>query len=154
MKFINLGSHVAQDVPRVRFRPSLLDHLLEVAAFLPVLATWIYILYYYRQSGGEVPSDLYQTGGMALFVFILLGVVGYCPIRFINFPFRVGPHNVVIQYLLALRLCRVLNIILCLLHFFIALSGQHTWAHFAGLVCLGLLILSLAGYMALAYSRR
>ena len=153
MKLINLGSHTPQDMPNVRFRPALIDHLLEVAAFLPVLATWIYILYCYRQSDGDIPSDLYETGGMALFVFILLGAVGYFPLRYINFPFRVKPHNVVYQYLLALRLCRVLNIVLCLMHFFIALSGSHAWAHFAGLVCLGLLVLSMAGYMALAYIR-
>ena len=87
MKLINLGSHATQDMPNVRFRSALIDHLLEVAAFLPVLATWIYILYCYRQSDGDIPSDLYETGGMALFVFILLGAVGYFPLRYINFPF-------------------------------------------------------------------
>ena len=107
MKLINLGSRTPQDVPDVRFRPSLIDHVLEGIAFLPVLANWIYILYRYRLSGGDLPSDLYLSGGTALFLFILLGVGGYLPSRFINFPFRVRAHNLVVQYILALRLIRV-----------------------------------------------
>ena len=104
MKLINLGSRVPQDVPNVRFRPALVDHLLELAAFLPVLANWIYILYRYREAGGELPSELYASGVTALIIFLLLGVTGYCPLRYINFPFRVGLHNVAYQCTLALRM--------------------------------------------------
>lgn len=34
MKLINLGSRTPQDVPNVRFRPALIDHLLELASTL------------------------------------------------------------------------------------------------------------------------
>lgn len=154
MKLINLGSHTPQDVPNVRFRPSLIDHVLEGVAFLSVLANWIYIFYRYRLSGGDLPSDLYQSGGMALFIFILLGAVGYCPMRFINFPFRVGRHNVVYQYVLSLRLCRVLNIILCTQFLFFTLSTCHAWVNVGWAVCVVLLLVAFAVYMVLAWRRR
>lgn len=154
MKLINLGSRTPQDVPNIRFHPSLIDHLLEGLAFLPVLANWIYIFYHYRLSRGDLPSDLYTSGGTALFLFLLLGIGGYSPVRFINFPFRVGPHNIVYQYVLALRLIRVMNILLCLMIFFITLSVQYAWANVCSSVCFCLLVIAFAVYMVLAWRRR
>lgn len=154
MKLINLGSHTPQDGLNVRFRHSFIDHVLEGLAFLPVLANWIYILYRYRLSGGDLPSDLYLSGGTVLFLFILLGAAGYCPVRFINFPFRVGPHNLIFQYLLALRLCRVLNIILSTQFLFASLSTYHAWANVGFAVCVVLLLVAFAVYMVLAYRKR
>ena len=154
MKLINLGSRVPQDVSNVRFRPALVDHLLELAAFLPVLANWIYILYKYRQTGGDIPSDLYEAGGTALFLFLLLGACGYCPLRCINFPFRVKPHNVVYQYVLALRLVRVSNIIFCLQFLFVTLSLYYPRATIGCALCIGLFILAFIGYMVLAWRHK
>ena len=154
MKLINLGSRTPQDVPDVRFHPSFIDHVLEGVAFLPVLANWIYILYRYRMSGGDLPSDLYLSGGTALFLFILLGVGGYLPSRFINFPFRVRAHNLVVQYILVLRLIRVVNIIICLQFLFATLSTYHDWANVGFSVCVSLLLATFAGYMLLAWRRR
>ena len=154
MKLINLGSNTLQEVHNFRFRPTRIDHLLELAAFLPVLANWIYILYKYRQSGGDIPSDLYEAGGTALFLFLLLGACGYCPLRYINFPFRVGPHNVAYQCALALRMIRVLNIISCLHFLFVSLLIYHPWAYIGKAVCLGLFILAFIGYMVLAWRHK
>lgn len=154
MKLINLGSRTPQDVPNIRFHPSLIDHLLEGLAFLPVLANWIYIFYHYRLSGGDLPSDLYTSGGTALFLFILMGAGGYLPSRFINFPFRVGPHNLVVQYVLALRLLRVVNVIICTQFFFATLSIYHPWAYAGVAVCVLLLVVTFVVYMVLAWRRR
>lgn len=154
MKLINLGSRTPQDVPNVRFRPALIDHLLELAAFLLVLANWIYILYSYRTSGGDILSEFYEAGGTALFLFVLLGIGGYLPSRSINFPFRVGRHNVAFQYVLALRLVRVVNIILCTQFLFITLSIRHAWANVGATICLVLLFVAFAGYMVLAWRHR
>ena len=57
MKLINLGSRTPQDVPNVRFRPVLIDHLLELAAFLLVLANWIYSVYSSRTSCCDISSE-------------------------------------------------------------------------------------------------
>ena len=104
MKLINLGSHTLQEVNNFRFRPTRIDHLLELAAFLPVLANWIYILYRYREAGGDLPSELYASGVTALIIFLLLEVTGYCPLRYINFPFRVRPHKSAFSLCLAFHL--------------------------------------------------
>ena len=154
MKLINLGSRTVQEVNNFRFRPTRIDHLLELAAFLPVLANWIYILYRYREAGGDLPSELYASGVTALIIFLLLGVAGYCPLRYINFPFRVGPHNVAYQCALALRMIRVLNIISCLHFLFVSLLIYHPWAYIGKAVCLGLLTLVLVGYMVLAWRHK
>ena len=154
MKLINLGSHTLQEVNNFRFRPTRIDHLLELAAFLPVLANWIYILYRYREAGGDLPSELYASGVTALIIFLLLEVTGYCPLRYINFPFRVRPHNVVYQCALALRMIRVLNILSCLHFLFVSLSIYHPWAYIGKAVSLGLLTLVLIGYMVLAWRHR
>ena len=154
MKLINLGSRTTQEVNNFRFRPTRMDHLLELAAFLPVLANWIYILYRYREAGGDLPSELYASGVSALVIFLLLGVTGYCPLRYINFPFRVGPHNVAYQCALALRMIRVLNILSCLHFLFVSLSIYHPWANIGEAVSLGLLTLVLVGYMVLAWRHK
>ena len=119
-----------------------------------MLANWIYILYKYRQTGGDIPSDLYEAGGTALFLFLLLGACGYCPLRCINFPFRMKPHNVVYQYVLALRLVRVTNIIFCLQFLFVTLSLYHPRATIGCALCIGLFILAFIGYMVLAWRHK
>ena len=154
MKLINLGSRTPQEVHNFRFRPALVDHLLELAAFLPVLANWIYILYRYREAGGELPSELYASGVTALIIFLLLGVTGYCPLRYINFPFRVGLHNVAYQCTLALRMIRVLNIVSCLHFLFISLLIYHPWAYIGKTVSFWLLMLTFVGYMVLAWRHK
>lgn len=154
MKLINLGSRTPQEVHNFRFRPALIDHLLELAAFLPVLANWIYILYRYREAGGDLPSELYASGGTALFLFLLLGATGYCPLRYINFPFRVGPHNVAYQYVLALRMIRVTNIIFGVQFLFASLATYHAWANVCFVACVGLLGTAFMAYMVLAWRHR
>ena len=86
-----------------------------------------------------------RRAGWPWFIFLLLFAVGYCPMRFINFPFRVGPHNIIFQYLLALRLCRVLNIILSTQFLFATLSTYHAWANVGFAVCVVLLLVAFAG---------
>ena len=108
----------------------------------------------YTQTGGDIPSDLYEAGGTALFLFLLLGACGYCPLRCINFPFRVKPHNVVYQYVLALRLVRVTNIIFCLQFLFVTLSLYHPRATIGCALCIGLFILAFIGYMVLAWRHK
>ncbi len=154
MKLINLGSRVPQDVPNVRFRPALIDHLLELAAFLLVLANWIYILYSYRTSGGNISSEFYEAGGTALFLFVLLGIGGYLPSRPLTFRFRGGRANVAFQHGLALRLVPAGTIILCTHILFITPSILHSWANVGATICLVLLFVAFAGYMVLAWRHR
>ena len=41
---INLGPYSGQEMPNVRFQPTVLDRILEGTALLIVLVTWISIL--------------------------------------------------------------------------------------------------------------
>ena len=154
MKLFNLGSYSPHGLPNVRFRPVLLDRLLEVAALLPLLANAIYVLSQYRRLGDAFPDDHYASLISAVAVFLLLFGAGYLPLRFVNFPFRVGPHNVVRQYLLALRLVRVLNIVLELMFLFTTLSVLHPWADAAVKGCVVLTCVVLAGYFWMAWRAR
>lgn len=111
---INLGFYSGKDAPEVRFRPMVIDRMLEAAALLVVLATWVGVYWLYVQTEGRLPSYVWVMGGCSVCCFLLVGAAAYLPVRFINFPVRVNERNVGIQYLLAVRLVRVMNILLCL----------------------------------------
>lgn len=112
---INLGFYSGKNAPEVRFRPMVIDRILEAAALLVVLATWVGIYWLYVQAEGRLSSYVWMMGGCSVFCFLLMWVAACLPVRFINFPVRVNERNIGIQYLLAVRLVRVMNIILCLL---------------------------------------
>lgn len=154
MKLIHLGPDAPQNLPNLRFRPAPADHLLELAALLPLLANGIYVLVQWRRLGDALPSDCYTSLLTSLGVFLLLLGAGYLPLRCINFPFRLKPDNVVRQYVLALRLCRAMNIVLSLMFLFITLSALHPWANAARAGCLVLLMVVFAGYFCLAWRAR
>lgn len=155
MKLINLGNRPADDgLPDVRFRPALADYVAEVTALLPVLALWGYVLVC-RLREEAVAPQFYATGGMALGCFVLLFVVSRCSVRHINFPFRVSRRNVAYQYVLALRVCRALNVCIGWMLFFSSfMEAGHRWAGGGFVLSLLLLTVSLAGYTVLAYRHR
>ena len=154
MKLIHLGAYAAPDTLRVRFRPAKVDRLLEGAALLPLLADGAYLFIQYRRLGEAFPSDCFTAFLTFVVVFCALFGAGYAPLRSIRFPFRVGPHNVVRQYLLALRLGRVLNIVLGLMFFFGTLSMTCPWADAAVKGSFALLCVAFAGYYWLAWRGR
>lgn len=154
MKLIHLGPASPQNLPNLRFRPAPADRLLELAALLPLLANGIYVLVQYRRLGDALPSDCYSLLLTALLLFLLLFGAGYLPLNSINFPFRLKPHTVARQYVLALRFCRAINIVLSLMFLFATLAVYHPWADAARAGCLVLLILVFAGYFCLAWRAR
>lgn len=154
MKLIHLGPDAPQNLPNLRFRPAPADRLLELGALLPLLANAIYVLVQWRRLDDALPSDCYTSLLTALLVFLLLLGAGYLPLRFINFPFRLKPTNVVRQYVLVLRFCRAINIVLGLMFLSATLAVFHPWADAARAGCLVLLILVFAGYFCLAWRAR
>ena len=125
MKLIHLGPASPQNLPNLRFRPAPADRLLELAALLPLLANGIYVLVQYRRLGDALPSDCYSLLLTALLLFLLLFGAGYLPLNSINFPFRLKPHTAARQYVLALRFCRAINIVLSLMFLFATLAVFH-----------------------------
>lgn len=148
---INLGSYSGKHCPDVRFCPTLIDRLLEGVALSLVLATWAVIGWLYVQKGESLSSAVWVAGGCSLFVFLLLGGSAYLPIRFINFPVRVTERNVAVQYLLAVRLVRVLNIVLSLVLLARVLAMYYVWGELLFFVSFVLLGLALVGYYVLAF---
>lgn len=148
---INLGSYSGKHCPDVRFCPTLIDRLLEGVALSLVLATWAVIGWLYVQKGEPLSSAVWVAGGCSLFGFLLLGGSAYLPIRFINFPVRVTERNVAVQYLLAVRLVRVLNIVLSLVLLARVLAVYYVWGELLFFVSFVLLGLALVGYYVLAF---
>lgn len=112
---INLGPHSGKNCPNVHYHPGVLDRALEVAALLIVLAIWGCIYWLYTQRGVSHSSEMWISGGLSVLSFVILALSSYAPVRMINFPVRVNEQNIGIQYLLAVRFTRVMNIILGLL---------------------------------------
>lgn len=148
---INLGIYSGKSAPEVRFSPTALDRILEVAALLAVLAVWGGVCWLSVRTEGRLSPDVWMTGGGALLCFLLVGMSAYLPVRHFNFPVRVDARNVAVQYLLAVRLVRVLNVWLCLT-FFLALFREHyAFARIGLLLSLLLLVPVLLVYYLLAF---
>lgn len=155
MRYIKLGNYVAgKDIPDIRYRPSLPERVMEVLALLPVLALWGIVLAW-RLRGVAVDGEWYTTGGLAVVCFVVLLVASHSRMGSIRFPFRITRGNAVRQYVLVLRLCRVLNIIIgCMLFLSPFKEAGCRWAGIGLVVTSVLLGLSLAGYYLLAWRQR
>lgn len=147
---INLGPYSGKNCPDVRFRPTVIDRILEGAALLVVLVTWIGIFWLYAQKGNSLSPDVWMMGGFSVFCFLLLSIAGYLPIRFINFPVRVTERNAGVQYLLAIRLTRVMNVILTLTFLGAAFRDHCAFGRILFFIPLVLMGLAFAGYYILA----
>ena len=112
---INLGPYSGKNCPNVHFQPTIIDRILEGVALLVLLAVWGSVYWLYTSSSGWVSPHIWVTGGAATFAFIIVAACAYAPVRRINFPVRVSERNIGIQYLLAIRLTRAMNVVLGLI---------------------------------------
>jgi len=114
MKIINLGSYSGTAYPDLRFYPSVFDHILEGMAALLLITVWLSAFYFHAnpQVVGVEATYGWMMAGCSLFTFLLLGVSAYLPMRFYGFPFRLTNGNVGVQCMLAVRVVRILNILL------------------------------------------
>lgn len=98
-----------------------------------------------------MPHDVWMVWGVAALCSVVLGGCAYLPVRFVRFPVRVTKRNVAVQYLLAVRLVRVLNVILNLTFLSQVYMGYYRWAEpFFGATFV-LMIVALIGYYVLAF---
>ena len=112
---INLGRYFVDDELSIRFTPSVIDRILEVAAIV-ISVVAFGLACYGIYSLPIKPSILLWLCPFAipLMTFVLYRL-GYASPQKISFPFRITKQNLGMQYLLAVRLSRVLNIILSLM---------------------------------------
>ena len=118
---INLGRYYVDDELSVRFTPSVIDRILEVAAIVIGLVAFGFAYYLcYKTEEDFILKWLFPLV-IPLSVFLLYRS-GYASPQKISFPVRITKQNLGIQYLLAVRLVRVLNILLTTMMLFAALT--------------------------------
>lgn len=140
-------------LPKVKYRPGLPDRLMEAAVVLMVVAVWIFVGVNYER-GSE--------GSSAMLIAALCGWIGipalmgvaYLPSDFYNLPFRLTPANIAVQYMLAVKLIRVENVIAAGIYLFSVVACLHEWALVAVFAFVGLMVLALIVYFVLAYRSR
>ena len=108
---INLGPFSGKNAPEIHYHPSIADRILEGTAALCLLSGIGIVCWNYFHT--DLLSD-YGVYGIfiSIVVFALLFGGAYAPVRCINFPVRIGKHNVVKQYILVIKLIRIFNIFL------------------------------------------
>ena len=152
---INLGRYYVDDELSVRFTPSVIDRILEVAAIVIGLVAFGFAYYLcYKTEEDFILKWLFPLV-IPLSVFLLYRS-GYASPQKISFPVRITKQNLGIQYLLAVRLVRVLNILLTTMMLFDALTllFDNEKMAFLNVVFIILIIGSLITHYILAYLHR
>lgn len=160
-----------EDRPKIRPEMAPADWLMELLALAGLALLAGYAVYWYRflpdtipthfSAGGKVDGygskgSLFMLPAIGLFIYALLTLVSLVPHTF-NFPGKITPQNALRQYRLAIRLIRVLKIVLVFLFFFIvmmivrsAMNARLDQTIFLLPVMLGLTFIPIVVYMVLA----
>ena len=103
---INLGPYSAegQDV-NINYHPSVFDRVLEAVSALMVIAGCIYLV----ANDGFENKDMLIGFLVNFLVCLLMFTSAYAPVQYIRFPVRISGRNIVKQYVMALRLMRIVN---------------------------------------------
>lgn len=157
---INLGFYSGKKMPNVYLELTIVDRILEGLTVLFTAAAWVIAIVFYFSLASRPDRLFYAPIGMTVFVVIFLWA-SRAPIRFYNFPVKLNELNYMMQYFIATRFARVVNLIGCLLFFcglFIdleSISGATSGVFTILLhVVLGFFLLSFVGYYILAFRRR
>lgn len=144
---INLGPYSAegQDV-NINYHPSVFDRVLEAVSALMVIAGCIYLV----ANDGFENKDMLIGFLVNLLVCLLMFTSAYAPVQYIRFPVRISGRNIVKQYVMALRLMRIVNIFICLMLVFNALSINFPWANPAIGIAVVAMLLSIMVYYIFA----
>lgn len=144
---INLGPYSVQgqDI-NIKYHPSLIDRVFEAVSALMVIAGCIYFV---ANSGFE-NKDTLAGFLINLLVCLLIFTCPYAPVEYIRFPVRISRQNIVKQYIMALRLMRVVNIFISLMLVFNALSINYPWANPAIGISVAAMLLSILVYYIFA----
>lgn len=152
---INLGRYYVDDELSVRFTPSVIDRILEVVAIVIGLVAFGFAYYLCYKTEEDFILKWLIPLVIPLSVFLLYRS-GYASPQKISFPVRITKQNLGIQYLLAVRLVRVLNILLTTMMLFAALTllFDNEKMAYLNVVFIILIIGSLITHYILAYLHR
>lgn len=139
-------------LPVVRLRPALPDRLLEAAALLLVVASWVYVICNY--GSGEAAFGTMLAAASSITVTVAaLALAARMPSNMYNFPVRVTAANIAMQYMMAVRMVRVMNVV-GFMGLAIVIACVHRWAMVLVYVSLGLMAAVLVAYFVLACRRK
>ena len=113
---LNLGPYSTKEFPNIRVYPTVIDRILEGVAVLLAVAAWGCAIWVYTHAEDKIVANFSLfAAGLGTFCLLLVGFSAYLPIRWIRFPVRITERNVAVQYLMAVRIARILNVCLTLL---------------------------------------
>lgn len=150
---INLGRYSGNGRD-LRYRRAKVDYILTGIALIPVLVEWGFIAYRVGAAGMNFGAAGAADGMVALLVFLVLGSSMFLPVRVFNFPFRITEANIARQYVLAIRLCQVLNIVVGCMNLGRLLGKTVPWAVYLYGGGLALMAVAVIAYMVLAFRLR
>lgn len=108
---LNLGPFSGKDISGLRIQPTLIDRILEGAAVLLVVASWVSALWVYTHVEDKSAANYsLMAAGLCTFIVPLLGACAYLPIRWVRFPVHINERNAATQYFFAIRVARVVNV--------------------------------------------
>ncbi len=140
-------------LPVVRLRPALPDRLLEAAALLLVVASWVYVICNYGSGEAALGTMLAAASSITITV-AALALAARMPSNMYNFPVRVTVANIAMQYMMAVRMVRVMNVVVGFMGLAIVIACVHRWAMVLVYVSLGLMAAVLVAYFVLACRRK
>ena len=141
---INLGFNSGKDAPNVRYYPTLIDRILELIVVCINITMWVAFFLLHNKINLST-----ETAVLGTILSILMGSIAYFPIRYFNFPINITQQNVAIQYTLAVRYVRILNIIYTtMLASSIFLTYYH-WCNIVNKVCTLVMVISIVCYFIL-----
>lgn len=150
---INLGRYSGNGRD-LRYRRAKVDYILTGIALIPVLVEWGFIAYRVGAAGMNFGAAGAADGMVALLVFLVLGSSMFLPVRVFNFPFRITEANIARQYVLAIRLCQVLNIVVGCMNLGGMLGKTVPWAVYLYGGGLALMAVVVIAYVVLAFRLR
>lgn len=106
---INLGFYSGRNMPPVYLEPKSVDRILEGISILLMAAAWVMAIVFYY----DLPSPsgrLFINPGVMVVLTVMFLWASRAPIRLYNFPVKLNERNYVMQYLIASRFTRVVNL--------------------------------------------
>ncbi len=155
----NLGPYSTKEFPNIRVYPTIIDRILEGVAVLLAIAAWVCAIWVYIHIEDKITANFsFMAAGLGTLCLLLVGISAYLPIRWIRFPVRITERNVAVQYFMAARIARILNVFLTLLFLTLVFNKVEMGYGIPQDLCnmitsavVGLMILALIVYYILAF---
>ena len=158
-RMLNLGPYSTKEFPNIRVYPTIIDRILEGVAVLLAIAAWVCAIWVYIHIEDKITANFsFMAAGLGTLCLLLVGISAYLPIRWIRFPVRITERNVAVQYFMAARIARILNVFLTLLFLTLVFNKVEMGYGIPQDLCnmitsavVGLMILALIVYYILAF---